>query len=83
MRTASRVFSAVVYRAIPLLVAILLPVVTFAQEERQIYDARLEGYGGGSTLDLTSSALTWLVVFVLGAVCLGVMFINPKRSHLD
>ena len=80
---ASRLFSALVRRTIPLLAAILLPVFTFAQEERQIYDARLEGYPSGVTLDPTSSALTWLVVFVLGALCLGVMFMNPKRSHLD
>jgi hypothetical protein len=83
MRTLSRVFSALFRRSIPLLMALLLPVVAFAQEERQIYDARLEGYGGGATLDLTSSALTYLMVFVLGIICMGVMFMNPKRSHLD
>ena len=84
MRTLLPVFRSLLFRSIPLLTAVLVPVVAFAQqEERQIYDARLEGYGGGTTLDLTSSALTWLFVFVLGIICLGVMFMNPKRSHLD
>ena len=52
-------------------------------ESQPTGDARLEGYQGGAKLDISSTALTWLLLIVLGAACVGVMFINPKRSHLD
>ena len=51
--------------------------------EREIYDARLEGYQTPVSLDSGSTALTWLLLIVLTGICVGVMFMNPKRSHLD
>jgi len=68
------------------LIALVAPITAQAGSndgERVVVDARLEGYPSGVTLDPSSTALTWLFLCVLGAVCLGVMFINPKRSHLD
>jgi len=77
------------------LFAILLLLLTFAvsvprvaladAEDAPKVDARLEGYatGSGALKDAGGTALTWLLFIVLGAICIGVMFINSKRSHLD
>ena len=51
--------------------------------EDKVYDARLEGYGTNLTLPSSSTALMWLLLFVLAAMCVGVMFKNAKRTHLD
>jgi hypothetical protein len=59
------------------------PASLWAQEEDKIYDARLEGYGTNVTLENSSTALMWLLLFVLAALCVGVMFKNAKRTHLD
>ena len=54
-----------------------------SDDETPSTEARLEGYAGGAKLEPSSNALYWLLLVVLGAICIGVMFINPKRSHLD
>ena len=59
------------------------PASLWAQDEDKIYDARLEGYGTKLTLDNSSTALMWLLLVVLTAMCVGVMFKNAKRTHLD
>ena len=28
-------------------------------------------------------SIPFLLLFVLGAICVGVLFMNPKRTHLD
>ena len=33
--------------------------------------------------DASGTALTWLLLVVLGGICVGVMFMNSKRTHLD
>jgi hypothetical protein len=45
-------------------------------------DARLEGYPVKVDVQGTT-ALTWLLLMVLGIVALGVLFKDSKRSHLD
>jgi cytochrome c-type biogenesis protein CcmH/NrfF len=63
---------------------LMFPAMLLAQEEdSKIYDARLENYGANVTLENSSTALLWLLLVVLGAVCVGVMFKNAKRTHLD
>lgn len=62
---------------------LLSPAMALAQDEEKIYDARLEGYGGNMTLENSSTALMWLLLVVLGALCVGVMFKQAKRTHLD
>jgi hypothetical protein len=63
---------------------VICPASLFAQdEESKIYDARLEGYGSNVTLENSSTALMWLLLFVLAAMCVGVMFKNARRTHLD
>jgi hypothetical protein len=60
------------------------PASSLAQEpEEKIYDARLEGYGSNLTLENSSTALMWLLLVVLTAACVGVMFKNARRTHLD
>jgi hypothetical protein len=65
--------------------ALAAPMAAYAQDEEEdkIYDARLEGYTTPVTLDSKSTALTWLLTGFLAAVCVGVMFKNANRSHLD
>ena len=63
----------------------MVPRAALARDEgdKEIYDARLEGYQTPVALDSGSTALTWLLLIVLTGICVGVMFMNPKRSHLD
>jgi len=65
------------------LMMLLSPLGALAQEEIKYYDARLEGYPSGVTLELGSTALTWLLFVFLSVVCIGVMFKNARRTHLD
>ena len=48
-------------------------------------DARLDGYKDGniSLKDASGTGLTWVLLVILGGMCIGVMFMNSKRSHLD
>jgi hypothetical protein len=63
------------------------PSMSFAasDDEAPSHDARLDGYKDGSMAlkDASGTGLTWLLLIVLAAMCVGVMFINSKRSHLD
>ena len=67
-----------------LLAVLSAPLRVLAQEENsKVYDARLEGYENKYTLDAGSTGLTWLLLVVLGAICIGVLFKSGKRTHLD
>ena len=66
-----------------LFVAALSPAAALGQEEEVERDARLEGYATKVALDGDSTALTWILLVFLGAVTMGVMFKNAKRTHLD
>jgi hypothetical protein len=63
------------------------PCVSLAQDEdAPKFDARLEGYGEGQNMalkDAGGTAVTWLLLIVLAGLCLGVMFMHSKRTHLD
>ena len=54
-----------------------------AEPDKEIVDGRLEGYGKNVTLEGGSTALIWLLLVFLGAIAVGVMFKNAKRTHLD
>jgi hypothetical protein len=67
---------------------LMTPAMTLASssdEEQSPVDARLLGYQSGSAAlkDAGGTALTWLLLFFLAAICVGVLFMNPKRTHLD
>jgi hypothetical protein len=71
-----------------LTLALSAPTVSFAStsdEEAPSHDARLDGYKDGNMAlkDASGTGLTWLLLVVLAAMCVGVMFINSKRTHLD
>lgn len=66
------------------LAVLISPMTAMAQDEGPAYyDARLEGYPTNVTLDLSSTGLTWLLFIFLSIVCIGVMFKNARRTHLD
>lgn len=48
----------------------------------QLYDQN-EGTNGVVALEDGSRALTYVALICLTALCVSVMFKNPKRSHLD
>ena len=51
--------------------------------EREMLDARLEGYPANVTLENHSTAMTWVLLVVLGVITFGGLFKDAKRSHLD
>lgn len=60
------------------------PGPALAQDEDEVsVDARLEGYQGPMTVENDSTALIWLLFVFLGAVALGALFKDAKRTHLD
>ena len=69
--------------------AILIPVMVFASssddEGGDGIDARLKGYKDGTMAlkDASGTALVWVLILILGALCVGVLFMNAKRTHLD
>lgn len=73
-------------RFLALAIACLLfaPLPSFGQDEAPREDVRLEGYGATNVkLPPQGSALTWFLMLALAGVCIGVMFKNAQRSHLD
>ena len=65
-----------------------VPAVSLAasDEDAPKIDARLEGYKDGGNValkDAGGTALTWLLLLVLTGMCIGVLFMNSKRTHLD
>ena len=67
--------------------AIAVPVVALASndDEPDGIDARLKGYPTGSMAlkDASGTALTWILLIILAAICIGVLFMSSKRTHLD
>ena len=54
-----------------------------SEPEREIYDARLEGYENNPTIPGGGSGLTWIAMIFLGVLCCAGLFKDAKRSHLD
>jgi hypothetical protein len=55
------------------------------EEEHEIVDARLEGYGNNVnvTLPSSSSGTTWVLFIILAIVASVGLFKDARRSHLD
>jgi hypothetical protein len=64
---------------------VMSPAAALAQDDAadKVYDARLESFNARVTLENSSTALIWLLLIILAAICVGVMFKNSKRTHLD
>jgi hypothetical protein len=65
------------------LCAVVSPTAARADDEPTSYDARVEGYTPKMQLDGGSTALTWLLLVVLGVLTIAVLFKDAKRTHLD
>ena len=82
----TRMKQRVIRAAFAALAMLATPLSALAQrqgdEEREIVDGRLEGYASNVTLD-GSTGLTWVVFIVLAIICLGGLFKDAKRTHLD
>src|SRR5450432_1571793 len=63
----------------------LAPLSAMAADENapKSYDGRLDDYAQPVTLDGGGTALTYFLFVGLGFICLGAMFKNARRSHLD
>ena len=64
----------------------MAPATAFARQdtpEREVIDARLEGYQNSFSLPKGSEGLTWVAMIFLGVLCCGGLFKDAKRSHLD
>jgi len=83
-KTAGARYVMAVLLALVLLAA--TPTVSHAasssDEDEELVDGRLYGYS--KKVDLGSStALQWVLLMILGVVCIGPLFMNAKRTHLD
>jgi hypothetical protein len=54
-----------------------------SEPEREVVDARLEGYASNVTLNPSSAGLMWVTMIILGVLCCAGLFKDAKRSHLD
>lgn len=52
-------------------------------DEPEHFDARDQGYTPTVELKSSSVGFVWVLMILLAAGSVGVMFMNPKRSHLD
>ena len=58
-------------------------VALAASDDEKLANARLQNYIKPVTVESSSTALTWLLLAVLGVVCIAVVFKSAKRTHLD
>jgi hypothetical protein len=59
-----------------------MPAVAMA-DDAPVLEARLQGYKDTLYTAPAATAIQWLTLVGLGIVCIGVMFMNAHRSHLD
>ena len=66
----------------PLLI-LAAPAIALADDSTPQPDARLLGYKGNVALTVGGTELAWFALIGLGIVCVGVLFLSAKRTHLD
>jgi hypothetical protein len=71
------------FACLALTLVLSTPLKVLAEDAPEVYDARLQGYSQTVQIESGSTALTWLLLIALGVLCLGVLFKDAKRSHLD
>lgn len=65
------------------LLGVMIAPLTALADDPEPYDARLLGYPQSVQLESGSTALSWLLLVVLGLLVFGVLFKDAKRTHLD
>jgi hypothetical protein len=83
LQPALRKWLLAIFLAMTLLATALPTPARADDDEPFVYDARIQGYSKVVQLPAGSTALTWLLLIVLAGACVGVMFMDAKRSHLD
>lgn len=64
----------------------VMPSVTMAarqQEQQEVYDARYEGYAADVNVKSPGTGGAYFLMALLGVICVGVMFKDARRTHLD
>ncbi len=69
------------YLLLSALMAIVLPIIALADDD--MGDPRLDGFPKPAALKDGGAFGLWFLVIVLAVLCIGVLFKNPNRSHLD
>ena len=54
-----------------------------SDEDVEHYDARVQGYDPNVELKSWGVGACWVVMIMMAAGCVGVIFKDSKRSHLD
>jgi len=71
-------------QAVCWMVTVLLsPAMALAADDDKMPDARIQNFTKPVGLPDGSNALTWLFLILLTGICLGALFKNAKRTHLD
>lgn len=52
-------------------------------DEDEHFDARVQGYDPTAEVKGASGALQWMMLISAAVVCVGVLFKDAKRTHLD
>jgi hypothetical protein len=78
----------IIAKLLTLAFAVALPLAAFASssdDDSDGIDARLKGYKEGTMAlkDASGTALSWILLIILAAICIGVLFMSSKRTHLD
>jgi hypothetical protein len=61
------------------------PARSIAREDPDAvhYDARVQGFNPDVELKSGGTGMMWVVMILLGVICVAVIFMDAKRSHLD
>lgn len=52
-------------------------------DEDEHYDARVQGYDPSVELKAWGAGGSWMLLVLMGVVCVAVIFKDARRSHLD
>ena len=87
MRIMKRAMLRTMVRYVAVALVSLMPATTALarsdEPDKDIYDARLEGYQTNPTLPSGGSGLIWVSMIFLGILCCAGLFKDARRSHLD